>query len=205
MFPDIKTCDITKLVYLVFKLESTYMLSQLKCRSKQNETSGIFETLRENLAFLKMNKCQSQIEGSIRFFLRINPKLALRNVLKIRMEEICTWLYLDDDDTKALTKPSMDIISNFIQESVIPAFDLYHKCFGSGTGNEQIITTMRKIRTSPEHSPILKSIMCKASQLANHPAVQFIIYGMQGITQRDIYKTIIQNRMYLSATLLMLC
>ena len=176
MFPDIKTCDITKLVYLVFKLESTYMLSQLKCRSKQNETSGIFETLRENLAFLKMNKCQSQIEASIRFFLRINSKLTLRNILKIRMEEICTWLYLDDDDTKALTKPSMDIISNFIQESVIPAFDLYHKCFGSGTGNEQIITTMRKIRTSPEHSPILKIILYKAAQPANHPAVPFIPY-----------------------------
>ena len=94
----------------------------------------------------------------------------------------------------------MDTISNFIQESVIPAFNLYHKVFGSGIGNKQIITTMRKIRTSPEHSPILKIILYKAPQPANHPAVQFIPYGIQCITQRDIYKTIIQNRMYLFAT-----
>ena len=116
------------------------------------------------------------------------------------MEEICTWLYLDNDDTKALTKPLMDTISNFIQENVIPAFDLYHNYFGSGTGNEQIITTMRKIRTSLKHFSILKIIMYKVSQPANHQAVQFISYRIQGITQCDIYKIIIQNRMYLSAT-----
>ena len=36
--------------------------------------------------------------------------------------------------------------------------------------------------------------MCKASQPDIHPTVQFIPYGIQGITNRDIYKKNIQKQ-----------
>ena len=64
----------------------------------------IFETLRNNSAFLRMRKYDSQTEVSIGFFLRINPKLTLRNALKGKIDDIITWFDLDDDDTKLLMK-----------------------------------------------------------------------------------------------------
>ena len=36
-------------------------------------------------------------------------------------------------------------------------------------------------------------ISYKASQPANHLTVHFTLYGIQGITDHDIYKTIIQK------------
>ena len=81
-----------------------------------------------------------------------------------------------------------------LQEIFIPGYDIYHKVFGSGTGNDRITTNVYEIRPSPEHAPILKIIVCKASQPDNHPTVQFIQYGIQGITNRDIYKIIIQKQ-----------
>ena len=145
-----------------------------------------------------MNKFQSQTEVSIGFFLDINPKLTLRNFLKKTIDEICTELGLDDDDTKVLTKPSLDTSSTFSQEILIPSFDLYHKVFGSGTGNERITNNVYEIWTSPEHATTLISILYKASQPTNHPTVQFIPYSIQRITNRDIHKTVIQKENTLS-------
>ena len=76
------------------------------------------------------------------------------------------------------------------QETVIPAYDIYHKVFGLDTGNNRSTTNVYEIRTPPKHAPKLKSILCKASQPANHPTVQFISYGIQSIINRDIYKKI---------------
>ena len=51
-----------------------------------------------------MRKYDSQTEESIGFFLGISPKLTLRKVLKERIDDIITWLDLDDDDIKFLLK-----------------------------------------------------------------------------------------------------
>ena len=193
MFPEIRTDTIIKRIHLSFTLESTFTLFQLKYGSKYDGTTEIFETIYENLSFIKLKKFHSLTETSIGFFLGINRKLTLRNVLKKKMDEICSWLDLDNDDMKARIKPISDTTSTLSQEIVIPTYDIYHKVFGSGTGNERITTNVYAIRKSPEHAPILKSILCKASQSANHPTVQFIRYRIQGITNRDIYKTIIQK------------
>ena len=101
---------------------------------------------------------------------------------------------MDDDDTNALTKTTSNDNGTTSQETVIPAYDIYHKVFGSGTGKDRITTNVYEIRTSPEHAPILKSIICKASQPKHRPTVQFIPYGIQSITNKDIYKTIIQKQ-----------
>jgi len=108
MFHDIRTGHITKQMYLSFTLESAHTISQLKYSSKYEGTTGIFDTLCDNLAFIKIQKFHSLTEASIRFFVGINPKLTLRNVLKKKIDEICTWLDLDDEDTKALTKTNTD-------------------------------------------------------------------------------------------------
>ena len=94
-------------MYISFTLESTFTLSQLKYGSSYSSTNGIIEILRANLAFLKMKKYNSQKEASIRFFLGINPKLKLRKALKQRIDEICLWLDLDDEDTKHLLKETI--------------------------------------------------------------------------------------------------
>ena len=145
MFPDIRTDHITKRMYLSFTLESTNTVSQLKCCSKYDGTTGIFDTLHENLAFIKLQKFHSLTEASIGFFLCINPKVTPRNVLKKKIDEICTWLDLDDEDTKALTKTNPDENNKPSQEIVIPAYDIYHKVFGSGTGNDRITTNVYEI------------------------------------------------------------
>ena len=37
-------------------------------------------------------------------------------------------------------------------------------------------------------------MLCKASHSDNYPTIQFIPYGIQGITRKDIYKTIIKKQ-----------
>ena len=79
---------------------------------------------------------------------------------------------------------------------MILAFDIYHKEFGTGTGTGNVRTTSNvyKIRTSPDNAAILKIILFKDLYLDNHPTIQFIPYGIQGITKKDIYKTIIKKQ-----------
>ena len=124
-------CDITKRVYVSFQLESTHTVSQLKYGSTTTESKCIFDTLYEHSAFLKMNKFQSHTDVSIGLCLEIKLNLIVHKVLKEKIDEICTWLDLDDDDddTKALTK---EIISNhkLTQEIVIPVYDIHNKVFG---------------------------------------------------------------------------
>ena len=63
---------------------------------------GIIETLRENFAYLKLKKYNSQQEASIGFFLGINPTLTLRKALNQRIDDIYLWLDLNDEDIKKL-------------------------------------------------------------------------------------------------------
>ena len=103
----------------------------------------------------------------------IDFKFKLRDVLNTKIEEICTWLDLDDKYTKAFTKPSKKYQPSHTK-IIIPTFDLYHKVFGSGTGTERITTTIYEIRTTPERILIFTSILCNASQPTLYPTVQFI-------------------------------
>ena len=91
-FPDQRICHVTRRVYISFTLESEFNLSQIKYGSKYNTSGGIIETLRVNLAFLKMEKCYSKKEASIAFFLGVNPKLTLRNALKQKIDETCPYI-----------------------------------------------------------------------------------------------------------------
>ena len=59
-FHDQKNCKVTKIMYISFSLESTFNLSQIKYGTRYNSTKCILETLRENLAFLKMEKYNSK-------------------------------------------------------------------------------------------------------------------------------------------------
>ena len=72
-------------MYISFILESEFNSSQIKYRLRYNFTNDIIKTLRGNLAFLKMEKYNSQKETSIGFFLGVNPKLILQKALKQKM------------------------------------------------------------------------------------------------------------------------
>ena len=184
------SCKITKRIHISFTLESEFNLSQIKYGSRYNSTNGIIETLRENLACLKMEKYNSLKEASIGLFLRINPKLRLRKVLKQKIDDICIWIDLDEEDTKNLIK---EITTNnkTSQELIIQAFDIRNKEFGTGTGNERIASNVYELRTILDNATIPKSILLKASHPDNNPTIQFISYGIQGITNKDIYKIVI--------------
>ena len=62
-------------MYISFTLEFDFNLSQIKDGSRYNSTNGILETHRENLAFLKIEKYNSQKEASIGFFLEKKPEI----------------------------------------------------------------------------------------------------------------------------------
>ena len=95
---------------------------------------------------------------------------------------------------KPLIDSSSDKSSTLSQAILIQVYDIYHKVFGSRTGNERITKLFYKIWTSAEKAPILNIILCKASQHANNPTVQVIPYVIQGVTNSDIYKSIIQKQ-----------
>ena len=105
-----------------------------------------------------MNKFQSYTDTSIVSFLGINSKLTLRNVLKEKIDKIYTWLDLDDDDTKPLTKERTSNLT-LVQKIVILTYDIYNNVSGTGIEEDRITTTIYEIRTSPEHAPILKCIL----------------------------------------------
>ena len=155
-------------MYISFTLESEFNLSQIKYGSSYNNSGGIIETLRKNLAFLKMEKYNSEKGVSIGLFLGINPKLTLRKALKQKIDEIFLWLDLDDEDIKKLIKETTTNNST-THDLVIQTFDIHNKEFGKGTWNEKITSNVYVIRTLPESAAILRSILCKASHPKNHP------------------------------------
>lgn len=77
---------------------------------------------------------------------------------------------------------------------VITDSDIHTTEFETRTGNERITSNVYELRTSPDNVVILKCILCKASHPNNNPTIQFILYGIQGITNKDIYKTIIKKQ-----------
>ena len=78
-----------------------------------------------------MKKYNSQQEERVGFLLVVNPKLTLRKALKQKIDDICLWLDLDDEDTKKLMR---DITTErkTTQELVILAYDIHIIEFGSG-------------------------------------------------------------------------
>ena len=117
-----------------------------------------------------MKKYISQQKASIGFFLGINPKLNLRKSLKQRIDDICLWLDLDNEDTKKIIIETT-INKKTTQELVIPDFDIHNKEFGPGTGNEIMTSNVYELRTSPDNVAILKSILYKASHPDNNPTI----------------------------------
>lgn len=104
----------------------------------------------------------SQIEASIGFFFGINPQLTLRKAMKEKIDDIITWIDLDNDETKILMKKNTTR-DNTTQEIVIPTFDVHHKVFDFGNEEDRITMTFYQIRTSSTHNVTLKRIICKAS------------------------------------------
>ena len=102
VFKDCRRCDIIKRAYVSFQLDSEQNLSQLKYGSIANESKFIFDTLRTHFALLKMREYNPHTDWSMGFFLRINLKLTLKTSLKDTIDDIVTWLDLDDEDTKVL-------------------------------------------------------------------------------------------------------
>ena len=64
---------------------------------------------------------------------------------------------------------------------------------GPGIDYKRITSNVYELRTSPDNAAILKSILYKASHPDNNPTIKFILYKIQGITYKDIYKTIIKK------------
>ena len=62
---------------------------------------------------------------------------------------------LYDEDTKILIKETF-LNNKTRQELVIPAFKIYNKEVGTGTGNEKILSSLYEIRTCPDNVAILK-------------------------------------------------
>ena len=60
--------------------------------------------------------------------------------------------------------------------------------------SERIKSNVYNLRTSPDNVALLKRILCKASHPDNNPSIQFISYGIQVITNKDIYKTVIKKQ-----------
>ena len=54
----------------------------------------------------------------------IDFKFKLRDVLNTKIEEICTWLDLDDNYTKAFTKPSKNINLHTQKSSYVPSISI---------------------------------------------------------------------------------
>ena len=81
-------------MYISFTLEFDFNLSQIKDGSRYNSTNGILETHRENLAFLKIEKYNSQKEASIGFFLETNLKLTLRKPLEQKIDNMCFFTFV---------------------------------------------------------------------------------------------------------------
>ena len=70
--------------------------------------SNIFDTLVKNNAFLSHRKFNSHKEQSIGFFLKVNPKITLRNEMRIRIQYQLMWIDLEDDETKKIMHPIKD-------------------------------------------------------------------------------------------------
>ena len=79
-------------VYISHKIESAIPLDEIKYGNRQ-QLSNIVDTLVSNNAYLNLNKFCTHKEQSIGFFTHINPKVTLRELM---------WIDLDDEESAPL-------------------------------------------------------------------------------------------------------
>ena len=96
--------------------------------------------------------------------------LSTDKIIKEKIDKTCTFLDFDEENTKAFIK---DTTSNntSTKDIVMPIYDIHNKIFGPKIDEDRIITTIYEILSTPDHIPILKSIICKASHPDNHPTL----------------------------------
>lgn len=71
-----------------------------------------------------MREYNPHTDSSMGFFLRINLKLTLKTSLKDTIDDIVTWLDLDDEDTKLLLEEKIHG-ETITQRIVILIFDIH--------------------------------------------------------------------------------
>ena len=199
-FKDIHKESDNSRVYVSHKIESSKPLSELKHGSR-NCMSNIFETLVKNNAFLSHKKFNSHKEHSIGFFMKVNPKITLRNEMRERIQDQLMFIDLEDEETKKLMHPIKDKNGKPTgsERIVLPPFDLYSKNIGHGNGDQRISTFAYEIRTTPDHAVTLKNILCKIS-MTDSNELTFVPYGIDSLVKgKDIIRSmIIQQNTFLT-------
>ena len=98
-FKDIHKESDNSRVYVSHQIESAKPLGELNHGSRYF-ISNIFDTLVKNNAFLSHKKFNSHKEHSIGFFLKVNPKITLRNEMRNRIHDQPMWIDLEDNEKK---------------------------------------------------------------------------------------------------------
>ena len=74
MILDIRTDAVTKRIYLsIIQLKSTHSLSKVKFGSKHDDTTGIFDTLRDNLEFINLKSFNHKLVEASTFSSELIP------------------------------------------------------------------------------------------------------------------------------------
>ena len=137
---------------------------------------------------------------AIRFFVNINPRLTLRDKIRERLQDVLIWIDIENDESKLMLIDIKDIdgIPTGEQHIVIPAFDLYSKEVGEGSGRDRVSNFVYEIRTPPANLSTLKSLLCHIYQ-KNIFYLKNIPYGLDKQTYQKILRDIIlQQNNFLS-------
>ena len=185
-------------VYIFHKIEFAIPISVLNYGNRQ-QLSNIFDTLVTNGAYLHHNKFRAHTKHLIGFFTHINPKVTLRNNLRIIIQDEFIWIDLNDEESASLIhqlKDNAGILTGK-QNIVIPAFGSYNKQLGDDNGNDRITTFAYEIRTSPTNKNILKNLLCKIFN-EDESKLRFISYKIQSLSKQGTMKNIIlQHNIFL--------
>ena len=129
----------------------------------------------------------------------INPRITLRDTLREKIQNTVMWIDLDDEISQPIIHEikDKDDIPTGKQRIVIPAFDLYNKELGEGSGPNKITKFAYEIRICPNNSTMLKQLLCKTSEESVND-IKFISYELDSITQNNIMRDIkIQHNSFL--------
>ena len=97
VFTKIIKCPKTSRVCISHKIESAKSIAELKYGNNK-EMTKIFDTLIANGTHLTHNKFHSHKEHAIGFFVNINARVILRDDLCARLQEVITWIDIEDKE-----------------------------------------------------------------------------------------------------------
>lgn len=126
---------------------------------------NIFYTLKKNNPLFRHEKFKPHKEHSLGFFVKVNPRMTLRDNFRRRIQDQLMCIDLDATDNQDMIHQDFDSTGNPTgkERVILPTFDLYNREVGDRNGKYHVTSFSYEIRYAPKNAYMLKHLLRKVS------------------------------------------